>query len=181
MEQEPNKIEPEKSIENVDFKIVENSEKNKKVVMDLLHEYPNHFVPGLFEKSAEKDFEDSDIMIAYDGDTPIGCVMLHKVTREYNWMAVKRDTKIRRSEVARRLFESFYPTIPPGTKLTAFPNTEDAFIPGHPSFSGKNFEAARKIYREMGWEMKEENRVENKYGQGAHVYRVEWIPNKKTE
>ena len=53
MKREPKKIELEKSIENVDFKVVEKSGKVKKDVMDLLHEYPNHFVPGLFEESAE--------------------------------------------------------------------------------------------------------------------------------
>jgi hypothetical protein len=31
----------------------------------------------------------------------------------------------------------------------------------------------------MGLEIKEENRVENKYGEGAHAYRVAWIPNIK--
>ena len=181
MKREPKKIELEKSIENVDFKVVEKSGKVKKDVMDLLHEYPNHFVPGLFEESAEKDFDDSDIMLAYDEDVPIGCLMFNRTTKEFNWLAVKRNTKIQRSEVAKRLFESFYPSIEPGTKVIAFPNTEDASIPDKPTFSGENFEPARRIYRSMGWEMNEENRVENKYGQGGHVYRVEWTPNKKTK
>ncbi len=181
MEHRPNKFGAEKSIENVDFRIVEKNEQVKKNLMDLLHEYPNHFIPGLFEKTAEKDFDASDVMLAYDGDTPVGCLMFNRSTKEFNWLAVTRDTKMRRSEIARSLFESFYPTIESGTKVVAFPNTEDASIPGQPTFSGQNFDAARKLYRSMGWDMSEENRVENKYGEGAHVYRVEWVPNKNPE
>jgi hypothetical protein len=145
--------------------------------MSLLHEYPDQFVPGLFEESALKDFDESDIMFAYDDDLPIGCLMFNRETGEFNWLAVERITKFKRADVARRLFESFYPTIERGVKVIAFPNTPDATIPGHPSFSGKHFEAARKIYRDMGWEMTEENIVIDKYGPGAHTYRVEWIPN----
>jgi hypothetical protein len=181
MEQEPNKIEPEKSIENVDFKIVEKSEKVRGEVMDLLHEYPQNFVHGLFEQYAEQDFAESDIIVAYDGNTPIGCLMFNRTTNEYNWLAVKKDVKFSKTEIAKRLFESFYPTIQSGTEVHFFVNTEDAQIPGQSDFSGKNFEPARKLYRSMGLELKEENRVENKYGQGAHAYRVEWTPNKTTE
>jgi|SRR3989338_2420440 len=181
MERPPETNKEFRNVEEINFKIVEKNESIKKDVMDLLHEYPTHFIPGLFEESAEKDFENSDILVAYDGDMAIGCLMFNRTTKEYNWLAVKRDIKFQRSEIAKRLFESFYPTIEPGTTVVAFLNTEDASIPGQPSFSGQNFEPVRKLYRSMGLEMKEENRVENKYGSGAHVYKVEWIPNKKTE
>ena len=180
MEREPNKIEPEKSIENVDFKIVEKSEKVRVDVMSLLHEYPQNFVHGLFEQYAEQDFANSDIVVAYDEDISIGCLMFNRTTNEYNWLAVKKDAKFSKAEIAKRLFESFYPTIDSGIEVHFFVNTEDSQIAGQPEFSGKNFEPARKLYRSMSLELKEENRVENKYGQGAHAYRVEWTPNKKT-
>lgn len=177
MEQNPSKIEREKSIENVDFKIVEKNEKVKNNVMDLLHEYPQNFVHGLFEQYAEQDFASSEIVVAYDENVTIGCLMFNRATSGYNWLAVKKDIKLSKTEIAKRLFESFYPTIEKGTEVHFFVNTEDAQISGQSYFSGKNFEPARKLYRSMGLEIKEENRVENKYGQGAHAYRVEWIPN----
>ena len=181
MEREPDKTEQKESIENVNFEIVEKSEETKADVMGLLHEYPDHFVHGLFEQYAEQDFQGSDIVVAYDKDAAIGCLMFNRTTNEYNWLAVKKDIKFSKAEIAKRLFESFYPTIESGTKVHFFVNTEDAQIPGQSEFSGKNFESARKLYRSMGLEIKEKNRVEDKYGKGAHAYRVEWVPNKKTE
>lgn len=178
MEQAP-KPEKRESIENVNFKIVEKSDKVKAEVMDLLHEYPDHFVHGLFEQYAENDFQDSDIVIAYDGSEAIGCLMFNRQTNEYNWLAVKKGISFSKSKIAKRLFESFYPTIEPGTEVHLFVNTEDAQISDRPDFSGKNFEPARNLYRSIGLEIKEENRVENKYGEGAHAYRVAWTPNKK--
>ncbi len=177
MERPPETNKEFRNVEEINFKIVEKSENTKKDVMDLLHEYPTHFIPGLFEKSAHEDFENSVILVAYDGNTPIGCLMFNRTTNEYNWLAVKKDIKFSKAEIAKRLFESFYPTIESGVEVHFFVNTEDAKIPGQSEFSGKNFEPARKLYRSMGWEMKEENRVENYYGPGAHVYKVEWIPN----
>lgn len=181
MEQKLSKIELEKSIENVEFKIVEKNEKNKNDVLDLLHEYPQNFVHGLFEQYAEQDFVSSDIVVAYNENIPIGCLMFNKIINEYKWLAVKKGIKFSKTEIAKRLFESFYPIIKQGAKVHFFVNTEDAQIPGQADFSGKNFEPARKLYRSMGLEIKAENRVENKYGQGAHAYRVEWVPNKKAE
>jgi hypothetical protein len=179
MECELDEIESKKTIENIDFKIVEKNEKIKSDVMDLLHEYPQNFVHGLFEKYAEQDFQDSDVAIAYEGNRAIGCLMFNKETNEFNWLAVKKDLAFSKPEIAKCLFESFYPTINPGTEVHFFVNTENAQIPGQPNFHGKNFEPARKLYRSMGLEMKDENRVESKYGSGAYDYRVAWIPNKK--
>jgi hypothetical protein len=146
--------------------------------MDLLHEYPENFVQGLFEKHAEQDFLESDIVVAYDEDIPIGCLMFNRATSEYNWLAVKNDIKFSKAEIAKRLFESFYSTIEQGEEVHLFVNTEDAQILDKPEFSGANFEPARKLYRSMGLELKEGDRVENKYGAGSHAYRVGWIPNK---
>lgn len=171
----------EKDIKEINFKIVEKNDEIRKNVVDLLREYPDHFILGLFEEEAIKDFDNSDIIVAYDGNLPIGCLMFNRTTNEFKWLAVKRDTKFSRREIAKKLFESFYPTIESGAKVHFFVNTEDASTPDHPSFSGKNFEPARNLYRSMGLEMKEENRVENKYGPGAHAYRIEWTPNKKVD
>lgn len=173
------KPEQKESIESIDFFIVEKNNKVKKEVMDLLHEYPQHFVHGLFEQYAENDYQDSDIVVAYNGNEAVGCLMFNRQTNEYNWLAVKKGIPFSKSEIAKRLFESFYPTIEPGTEVHLFVNTEDAQIPDNPNFSGKNFEPARSLYHSMGLEIKEENRVEDKYGEGGHAYRVAWIPNKK--
>ncbi len=162
--------------ENVRFEIVENNEKSLQVVMGLLHEYPNHFVQGLFEAVAVEDFWKSDIMIAFDGEQPIGCIMLDAKTKEFNWLAVTRSTIRKRAVIARQLFESFCSFFPPGTEYVFCVNTEDATVPGHPHFSGANFDPARTLYRAMGLVMNQENRREDWYGPGAHVYQVRWVP-----
>ncbi|MBP9760364.1 MAG: hypothetical protein KBD24_03275 [Candidatus Pacebacteria bacterium] len=169
----------EESIGNVVFNIVEKSDKVKAEVMGLLHEYPDHFVHGLFEQYAENDFQESDVVVAYDKDEAIGCLMFNRQTNEYTWLAVKKGIPFSKLAIAKKLFESFYSTIEQGAEVHFFVNTEDAVIPGKPNFSGKNFEPARRLCRSMGLEISEENRVENKYGAGAHAHRVAWVPNKK--
>lgn len=64
----------ERSIQEVRFEIAPKSEELKKEVMDLLHEYPENFVPGLFEQVAEQDFAGSDVVVAYDGTLPWGAL-----------------------------------------------------------------------------------------------------------
>lgn len=120
MEQDPNKTGQVKSIEDVDFKIVEKNENVKKDVMDLLHEYPENFIHGLFEQLAEQDFAESDIVVAYDENTAIGCLMFNRATNEFNWLVVKRGIKFPKAEIAKCLFESFYLTIEPGTEVHFF-------------------------------------------------------------
>jgi len=171
-----NGIERQKSIENVVFKKVEKNEKTEKEVMDLLHEYPAQFIHGVFEGYAENDFKNSSVFIAYDADIAIGCLMYISETKECNWLAVKKDTVFPRREIARQLFESVYETIPPGEEIYFYVNTEDSSMPGYDKL-GESFETARKIYKSWGWEMKEENRINDYYGPGAHVYKVTWIPN----
>ena len=179
MQEGPRKTTQERSINEVNFTIVDKNEKVRTDIINLLHEYPENFVHGLFEQQAEQDFSDSEIVVAYDGETPIGCLMFNRKNNEYNWLTVKRSIKFSKAEIAKRLFESFYPAIEPGTEVHFFVNTEDAQIPGQTTFSGQNFEPARKLYRSMGLELKEENRVEDKYGPGAHAYKVAWTPNKE--
>lgn len=165
----------DKSLEKVIFEIAEKDEETKENIMNLLRQYPDQFVPGLFETSAEQDFENSDTMIARDDDKVAGCLMFDRQKNEFNWLAIDRKIKISKSKIAKLLFENFYKTIPPGTPVHFFVNTEDASIPDQSSFSGRKFEAARRLYRSMGLEIKKENRVEDKFGPGAHAYKVEWI------
>ena len=162
-------------MKNIDFKIIEKTPSNKKDVMEFLHAFPKHFVHGLFEEYANKDFDESDTMVAYYKGEIVGCLMFNNATKEFNWLATKKDTDFKRRDVAKLLFENFYKTIDKGEKVHLFVNTDDAYIPNMPDFSGKNFESARRFYESMGLEIKEENRVENKFGLGAHAYKVEWI------
>lgn len=164
----------DKLLEKVTFEIVEKDEETKEDIMNLLHQYPDQFVPGLFETSAEQDFENSDTMVARDDDKIAGCLMFDRQKNEFNWLAIDRTIKIPKSKVAKLLFESFYKKIPHGTSVHFFVNTKDASIPNQPSFSGRKFGAAMRLYRSMGLEIKEENRIENKFGPGAHAYKVEW-------
>lgn len=157
-----------------DFEIAEKNEKLKSEVFKLLHQYPDHFIPGLFEQAAEQDFEKSDIMVAIRNNQIVGCLMFDRQIKEFNWLAVSKEINDLRAKIAKKLFEKFYPTIEPGTSVHFFVNTEDAYIPGQETFSGKNFESARKLYLSMGLDMKEENIIRNYYGEGAHVYKVEW-------
>jgi len=178
MEQEPQNNEKLKSLENISFKIVEKNDITKKEVFYLLHQYPNHFIQGLFEEVAEVDFFNSDVVVAYKEGQPVGCLMFDRKHNEFNWLAVSKEIKGSRSEIAKQLFETFYPSIQPGTEVHLYVNTEDATVEGHQDFSGSKFEAARRLYKSMGLEIKEENRIENKYGLGSHAYLVKWVPNK---
>lgn len=163
-------------MENINFKIVDKNGVIKKEVFDLLHQYPGNFVPGLFEKHAELDFEQSDVCIAYDKDRPIGCLMLNRSNNEFLWLAVEKDITQKRSDVAKNLFYTFVNNSKPSIEFILNIPTEDSQISEYPSFSGMNFEKARKMYREMGLEMNSGNRIENFYAQGAHVYHVKWKP-----
>lgn len=142
--------------------------------MEFLHAFPSHFVHGLFEEYANKDFDESDIMVAYYKYEIIGCFMFNNTTKEFNWLATKKDMYFNRRDVAKLLFENFYKTIDKGEKVHLFVNTDDVYIPNTLDFYGKNFEPARKFYESMGLEINEENRVENKFGPGAHAYKIEW-------
>lgn len=164
--------------DTVIYKIVDNNEQTKNTVLDLLHEYPTHFLQGLFEPVAETDLLNSVIAIAYSNGTSIGCLMYNPTDCEFNWLAISKKVHGSKRVIAQGLFETLYTTIPKNTKVHLFVNTEDATVEGYPKFSGKNFEPARKFYRSMGLEIKQENRVENKFGPGAHAYKVSWIPNK---
>lgn len=176
MERENSNNSIKESVEDVDFKIVDKNQNTKDEVFGLLHQYPGNFVQGLFEKHAEDDFLRSDVIVAYDDKNPIGCLMLDRGNNEFLWLAIDKNTKYRKSEVAKKLFYTLTSTTNPEAKFIFNIPTEDAYIAEHPYFSGMNFEQARKMYRAMGLEMNESNRIENFYGQGGHVYHVTWIP-----
>lgn len=156
------------------IEIAEKNDNLKNAVMELLHQYPDHFVSGLFEEAAENDFDVSDIMVAKIDNQIIGCLMFNRKTNEFNWLAISKAIKGPKTEIAKQLFENFYPTIERGTAVRFFVNTEDASIPGQDSFSGKNFKPALKLYKSMGLEFDEKNIIKDYYGEGAHVYKVEW-------
>ncbi len=156
------------------IEIAEKNDNLKKRVMELLHQYPDHFVPGLFEEVAEKDFDSSDIMVAKINNQVIGCLMFNRKTNQFNWLAISKTIKREKAEIAKQLFENFYPTIERGTFVHFFVNTEDASIPRQDSFSGKKFEPARRLYKSMGLILDDKNIIKDYYGKGAHVYRVEW-------
>lgn len=156
------------------FEIAEKNEKLKNEIIELLHQYPDHFVPGLFEEVAKQDFDNSDIMVAVRNNRIVGCLMFDRQTNEFNWLAVSKEIEDSKAEIAKKLFENFYPTVEPGTSVHFFVNTEDARIPEQETFSGKNFEPAIKLYRSMGFELNAENIINDYYGKGAHVYKVEW-------
>lgn len=158
------------------IEIAEKSGELRVAVMELLHQYPDRFVHGVFESHAEKDFAVSEIAVARSGDEVMGCLMFDRPASEYKWLAVRRGRQLPKAAIARRLFEVFYPTLAPGTTVRIFVNTEDSSVVGHPEFSGKNFESARNLYRSMGLEFREDCRINDYYGPGSHVYRVEWVP-----
>ena len=165
-------------IEHLEFKIAEKNEQTKTDIMNILHEYPEQFIHGVFEALVDADYATSDIIVAYDGERVVGCLMFDRASNEFNWLAVEKDVKVPKSEIAKKLFETVYSTLPQGTEVHLYVNTEDAHYPGYPDFSGKNFERARNFYRSsMGLEINEENREENKYGPGAHAYKVAWVPH----
>lgn len=157
--------------------IEQKTELLKQEVFSILHQYPNHFIQGLFEPVAEQDFLNSEIAIARQRGNILGCLMFNPKEKEFNWLAISRNQGLPKTDIAKALFEICYSIISPGTTVHLFVNTEDASSPDLASFSGKNFEPARNFYRSMGLEIHPKNRIENKYGPGAHVYKVEWVPN----
>jgi hypothetical protein len=161
----------------IEYNYASKNESTKKQVIELLHQFPAHFVQGVFERQAENDYMKSDTVLARLNNEIIGCLMFDRTTNEFNWLAVSPVLKIKRTEIAKQLFNQIYTTLEPGTTVHLFVNTEDAYIPGNNSFSGKNFAAARKFYTSMGLELKPENIIKNYYGPGAHVYKVEWNIN----
>jgi len=143
-------------------------------IFALLHEYPDNFLHGLFEKDAERDYKDSLITVAKQGGAIIGCVMYNPITTEFTWLAVSPQLKIGKSEIAEKLFNSVFKTLPEGSSFYWYVNTEDSVYPGYPKL-GSFFEPARRLYKAMGMKF---TRKENKLGLGTHMYKVEGVFNK---
>jgi len=161
---------------NVTYKIADKTKRSKDIVLKLLHEYPDHFLQGLFEPVAESDFLESIVVIAYDNEKPIGCLMYNPTSHEFSWLAVSKLVSVPKRTIAQGMFAILYEYVPNDTAVHLFVNTEDASIEGCPNFSGRNFEPARNLYKSMGFEFNE--RIDNKFGVGAHAYKVVWAPVK---
>lgn len=151
-----------------------NKEKVHDEIFDLLHEYPQNFLHGHFETWADEDYKESEIMTAQYAGKIIGCLFYNKITHEFNWLAVSSKIPKGKREIAKKLFEHIFETLSEGTSFFWYVNTEDSVYDGYPEL-GKYFEPARALYKSMGLTF---TRVENKFGKGAHAYRVEGIIKK---
>ena len=100
---------------------------------------------------------------------PIGCLFFDSVTHECDWLAISKAVSGSKKEVAKKLFQTIFESVPSGTKVFWYINTEDAVFEGKPV--GENFERGRSLYKEMGTIF---TRVENKLGDGNHAYLVEY-------
>lgn len=143
--------------------------KDQDEVFQLLHTYPENFLHGLFEEDAKKDWDFSNIVIAKSGDKISGCLFFNPVTNEFTWLAVSPDIKEGKAKIARKLFETVFTTLQPGSEYFWYVNTEDSTYEGYPKL-GEYFEPARRLYKKMGVTF---TREENKFGKGAHAYRVD--------
>lgn len=139
-------------------------------VFSLLGEYPDNFFTGLFEKDAQHDFDGGDVIVAKEEEeeTIVGCLFLNPETNELNWLAVSKNYTGDKKKVAKDMFAKAFAQIGSGSKAFWYVNAEDAVFEGKPV--GEFFEPARRLYREMGATL---TKVENKFGEGNHVYLVE--------
>jgi hypothetical protein len=99
---------------------------------------------------------------------PVGCLFFDTHTKECNWLAVSKTYEGNKSEVATKLFDTICASVPSGSKVFWYVNTEDAVWNGKPV--GDHYEPARRLYERMGATF---SRVEDKFGEGNHAYLVE--------
>jgi len=172
----------EKTIDDIKIEMFnQTNEKIEEDYLDILHQWPKQYILGEFEEFVRKDLENSDIAIAYDGETPVGCMLLTREDkREQNWLATRRVEGVRNREIADKLFKSFYSLMKPGEAIYSYVNTEDATSDRDSNFTGASFEPARRLYIDLGYleeDSKDRFRIDNYYGPGGHVYEMKWIPN----
>lgn len=156
-----------------EYKFLDEKEKEqyRDAVLGILQEYPDNFFTGLFEKVALADYEQNQIAVSFNEEgLPVGCVFFNPETNECDWLAVSKRVEGSKAEVAKKLFQIIFDTVPKGTKIFWYINTEDAEFEGKPV--GAYFERGRKLYADMGAKF---TRVENKLGLGNHAYLVEII------
>lgn len=144
--------------------------KYQEAALNLLGEYPDNFFTDLFEESAGRDFETHKIAMSFSEDIPVGCLFLNPDTNECDWLAVTKKIKLDKSEVAKKLFQTVFDSVPKGTRVFWYINTEDAVFEGKPV--GQYFERGRKLYVDMGATFTE---VKNKFGEGNHAYLIEVV------
>ena len=137
-------------------------------VFNLLAEYPENFFTGHFEALAKDAYNESEVVVAIEQNKPVGCLFFNRETGECDWLAVSKSVTGRKSDVAKKMFQSIFDTVPNGTKVFWYINTEDAVFEGRNV--GTAFEPGRRLYREMGASF---TRIANKFGEGNHAYLIE--------
>ena len=140
----------------------------KEAALSLLGEYPDNFFTGLFEQVASQDFDKSKVVMSFHGDIPTGCLFFNSDTNECDFLAITKKISLDKSEVAKKLFQAIFDSVPKGTCVFWYINSEDAVFEGRPV--GQNFERGRKLYTEMGATF---TKAENKFGEGNHAYLIQ--------
>lgn len=157
---------------SIDSRFLSEDEKvqYKEATLALLGEYPDNFFTGLFEQAASQDFDKNKVVLSFNGNTPTGCLFYNPNTNECDFLAITKKILLDKSEVAKKLFQTIFDSVPKGTKVFWYINSEDAVFEGRPV--GQNFARGRKLYTEMGATF---TKIENKFGEGNHAYLVEVI------
>lgn len=153
---------------DITFEFLDNIEKEevKEEVLDILRQYPDNFFPDYFNDAIDS-FDSSKVVIANQGG-PIGCLFFKPETCECDFLAISRDFKGDKTEVAKKLFQVVFDSVPKGTVVYWYVNAEDAMFEGRPV--GRYFAPARKLYLDMGAKF---TKVSDKFGEGNHAYRIE--------
>jgi hypothetical protein len=141
----------------------------KEQVIGILREYPGNFFTGIFEEYAERDYDTKEVAVATNGDTVVGCLFFDASSHECDWLAISKKIPGSKKEIAKKLFQTVFDSVPKGTRVFWYINTEDAIFEG--KSVGEDFERGRALYKEMGTLF---TRVENKFGEGNHAYLVEY-------
>jgi len=158
---------PQQEGMSIEYQFVEKTPENISELFELLAQYPDQFIPGIYEDLVQKDLEESDIFMATEDNKPIAVVLFNRSSGELGWLSVDKQSKHSKSEIVKKIFSNVTSGLERGTKVFFYVNTEDSFI-------GKRFKAARKLYKEMGFDLNNSPIIKDHYGKGAHVYKVEF-------
>jgi hypothetical protein len=155
---------------NVKVNFLDESEKLKyqEEIMELLHQYPENFFLGKFEHLVNQDLVSNRVVLGKQGEEVIGCLFFNDSSRECNWLAVSKNYLGNKGELAKKMFQTVFDSVPSGSVVFWYVNTEDSVYEGENI--GKYYSPARKLYSDLGARF---TRVENKFGEGNHSYLVE--------